>query len=128
VADVVTITAPQPQLVVTPGQSILAAVAGSSATQAISVGNHGVGSTLTGIQVSLISRSNPAPYPWLRLDTTSLPDLPYNGAAAFTLTAAPPLGTPATAYQDTAVHVQTDNGGSWDVPLTVYVDTNLHAN
>src|SRR4029079_9606002 len=32
-----------------------------------------------------------------------------------------------TAYQDTALRVQTDNGGTFTIPLTVYVDTDRHA-
>src|SRR5205085_2540954 len=50
VPGTVTITTPQPQLVVTPGQAILSVVGGSSTSQTITLGNSGVGSTLSGIQ------------------------------------------------------------------------------
>src|SRR4029078_13355712 len=119
----VTIVAPTPQMTITPTQPILAVVGGASTAQTLTVSNLGPGSSLSGIHMSLCSRSGGTPLPWISLSASTLPNLAFNGLGTFDVRFAPPLGTAPNAYQDTALRIVTDNGGTFTIPLTVYVDT-----
>src|SRR5262249_35096090 len=108
-------------------QPILAVVAGASKAQTFTVSNVAPGSALSGIHMSLYSRSGGSPLPWISLTQTTLPNIGFNGSGNFDIQFAPPLGTTPNGYQDTALRIQTDNGGTFTIPLTVYVDTDTHA-
>jgi hypothetical protein len=128
ISQKVTIVAPAPQMSVTPTQPILAVQAGSSTTQTFTVSNLGVGSSLNGIHMSLYSRSGGTPLPWMSLSASTLPALAFNGVGSFDLTLSPPVNTVPNAYQDTAIRIETDNGGTFTIPVTAFIDTNRHAN
>src|SRR5262249_50619318 len=73
----VTIVAPSPQMSVTPTQPIVAVVAGSHTSQTFTVTNSSPGSVLSGIRLSLYSRSGGTPLPWMTLSDTTLPALGF---------------------------------------------------
>src|SRR5204863_1154786 len=99
----ITVTAPEPQMVVNPLQPIVQVLAGGTASQTITVSNQGPGSLLTGIKLSLVSRSAGTPYPWVSLSASTNGTLATNCLGTFDVTVAPPPGTVPTAYQDTAI-------------------------
>src|SRR5262249_58191290 len=65
---------------------------------------------------------------WMSLSDSTLPALGFNGVGSFDVRFNPPLDTIPNAYQDTALRVETDNGGTFTIPLTAYIDTDPHAN
>ncbi|TAK36653.1 MAG: hypothetical protein EPO21_01945 [Chloroflexota bacterium] len=122
----VTIVEPRPQMSVNPLAPTVSVQAGGSVSQTITIENKGQGSSLTGITMSLVSRTGGTVYPWVSLSVTSISPLGYGGSSSFRVIASPPADTVPNGYQDTAIQINTDNGGSLQLPLTVYVDSNQH--
>jgi hypothetical protein len=124
----VQIVAAQPALTVTPEQPTVFTQAGAASPSPVvlTLANTGPDTTLTGITLALISLSGGTPYSWVTLTASTVPDLAFDASAQVTVNVQPLAGTIPNVYQDTAVQIDTTNGGSIQIPLTVYVDSGQH--